>query len=226
MAPQREWFEKDYYAVLGVPSGATDKEISARLQEARQEAPPRRQPRRRRGRGALQGGERPRTTCSANATSARSTTRSGAWSPPASVRAASAAVVGAASARRRSTTGGGLGDLLGDCSAADGASAVGAARTAARRISRPSCTSRSTTGARRHEHGAVPRRRDRARRARSGGRAGTRPRRARVRRGGRSRSTKARSRSRRCARRAAGAAGHPDAVPDVPRPRRRGARAR
>ena len=27
MAPQREWFDKDYYAVLGVPSGATDKEI-------------------------------------------------------------------------------------------------------------------------------------------------------------------------------------------------------
>ena len=27
MAPQREWFEKDYYAVLGVSSGASDKEI-------------------------------------------------------------------------------------------------------------------------------------------------------------------------------------------------------
>ncbi len=28
MSPQREWFEKDYYKVLGVPSTATDKEIT------------------------------------------------------------------------------------------------------------------------------------------------------------------------------------------------------
>lgn len=28
MAPQREWFEKDYYAVLGVPEGASEKELS------------------------------------------------------------------------------------------------------------------------------------------------------------------------------------------------------
>src|ERR1700722_19235322 len=27
MAPQREWFEKDYYKVLGVPETATDKDI-------------------------------------------------------------------------------------------------------------------------------------------------------------------------------------------------------
>jgi molecular chaperone DnaJ len=28
LAPQREWFEKDYYSVLGVPQSATDKEIA------------------------------------------------------------------------------------------------------------------------------------------------------------------------------------------------------
>ena len=28
MAPQREWFEKNYYEVLGVPESATDKDIS------------------------------------------------------------------------------------------------------------------------------------------------------------------------------------------------------
>src|SRR5277367_1650516 len=28
MAPQREWFETDYYKVLGVTSGATEKEIT------------------------------------------------------------------------------------------------------------------------------------------------------------------------------------------------------
>src|SRR5258706_15188547 len=28
MAPQREWFEKDYYAVLGLQKGTTEKEIT------------------------------------------------------------------------------------------------------------------------------------------------------------------------------------------------------
>src|SRR5882762_5050678 len=28
MAPQREWFDKDYYKVLGVPATATEKEIT------------------------------------------------------------------------------------------------------------------------------------------------------------------------------------------------------
>ncbi len=33
MEPQREWFEKDYYAVLGVPSGAPEKEIKRAYKE-------------------------------------------------------------------------------------------------------------------------------------------------------------------------------------------------
>src|SRR6478672_11997632 len=28
MAPQREWFDKDYYSVLGVSQGATEKEVT------------------------------------------------------------------------------------------------------------------------------------------------------------------------------------------------------
>ena len=28
MAPQREWFDTDYYAVLGVPQGASDKDVT------------------------------------------------------------------------------------------------------------------------------------------------------------------------------------------------------
>ena len=33
MAPQREWFEKDYYAVLSVESGASDREIQRALRD-------------------------------------------------------------------------------------------------------------------------------------------------------------------------------------------------
>ena len=29
MAPQREWFEQDYYKILGVPKSATAKEVTS-----------------------------------------------------------------------------------------------------------------------------------------------------------------------------------------------------
>ena len=34
MAVQREWFEKDYYAVLGVPSSASAKEITKAIENS------------------------------------------------------------------------------------------------------------------------------------------------------------------------------------------------
>ncbi len=40
MAPQREWFEKDYYKILGVSDTATDKDITRNLSEAGQAVPP------------------------------------------------------------------------------------------------------------------------------------------------------------------------------------------
>ena len=80
MAPQREWFEKDYYKVLGVSETATEKEITQRLPEAGQGAPPRRQPGRRR-RGAVQGGLRRLRRARRRRRSARSTTRSAGSGP-------------------------------------------------------------------------------------------------------------------------------------------------
>ena len=55
MAPQREWFEKDYYKVLGVVGEGRRQGDHPGLPEAGPGEPPRRQPGRRRGRGALQG---------------------------------------------------------------------------------------------------------------------------------------------------------------------------
>lgn len=55
MSVQREWFEKDYYAVLGVSKEVTQKEITAAYRQLAQAAPGR-QPQQQGGRGALQGG--------------------------------------------------------------------------------------------------------------------------------------------------------------------------
>ena len=86
MAPQREWFEKDYYSVLGVPDGATRRRSRARTASSRSSTTPTRT----RGTPRPRSGSRrsrPPTTCSATRRSARSTTRSGAWSRRASGRA-------------------------------------------------------------------------------------------------------------------------------------------
>ena len=118
MAPQREWFEKDYYAVLGVPDG--DREgHHARLPQARQAVPPRREPGEQGRRGALQGGLRRVRRPRRRRRSARSTTRSARWSRRASVPGASAAggfgrwVRAAVDVPVRRGDVGGLGDLLG-----------------------------------------------------------------------------------------------------------------
>ena len=56
VAAQREWFEKDYYKVLGVAETASGEGDHQGVPEAGAGEPSRRQPRQRVGRGAVQGG--------------------------------------------------------------------------------------------------------------------------------------------------------------------------
>ena len=58
MAPQREWFDKDYYSVLGVPQGATEKEITRAYRKLAKQHHPDANPGNKRGRGEVQGGLR------------------------------------------------------------------------------------------------------------------------------------------------------------------------
>ena len=88
MAPQREWFEKDYYKVLGVDVDGDREGHHARVPEAGEAVPPRRESGRRRSRGALQGSVGGATKCCPTPRSARSTTRSARWWPKAWARAA------------------------------------------------------------------------------------------------------------------------------------------
>ena len=77
MAPQREWFETDYYKVLGVSTEATDKEITRAYRKLAKQYHPDANP------GSEDASRRspPPTTCSATPRSARSTTRSAASAP-------------------------------------------------------------------------------------------------------------------------------------------------
>ena len=56
MAAQREWFEKDYYKVLGVARDGDRQGDHQGVPQAGARAAPRHEPRQRRGRGAVQGG--------------------------------------------------------------------------------------------------------------------------------------------------------------------------
>ena len=159
----------------------------------------------------------PRTTCSATPRSARSTTRSGAWSRPVSARRRRAGGPGGFGGRAASSSTSTFGDRAAfsgpprrpvrwpRAGAADGGARRSAARPGPRDRAAPRLRRR---GPRRHQHGAVPRRCDVLDVPRHRApRPGPRPRRARsATAAGRSRSTRVRSRSRRCAPRAAGAA--------------------
>ena len=94
MAPQREWFEKDYYKVLGVSETADQKEITRAYRKLARREPPRRQP------GRRQAEERFKEISAAydvvgDARSARSTTRSAGW-----VRLVRGSAAGGGSCRR------------------------------------------------------------------------------------------------------------------------------
>ena len=58
MAAQRDWFEKDYYKMLGVEQAATAKEITKSYRKLARDLPSRQEPRRRRRRGEVQGSRR------------------------------------------------------------------------------------------------------------------------------------------------------------------------
>ena len=182
MAAQREWFEKDYYAVLGVPSGATDKELSRAYKKLAKQYHPDANPGTRRPRSASRR-SRPRTTCSATPTKrkeydeVRRMVASGVGPGGSGGFGPGGGRPGVPVRRRlRRPAAAGFADLLGNLFGGRGGRGGGAARDAGRsaaRTSRPSCTCRSTTrcAASRARCGSAPTRRARRARVRAPRRA-------------------------------------------------------
>ena len=220
LAAQREWFEKDYYAVLGVPSSASEKELSRAYKKLAKEHHPDANP------GNAASEERFKEVNAAYDVLGDAEKRK-EYDEVRRMVASGVGPGGFGAARRRlrrgfgggsgfqfdvdfGEPGGGFSDLLGNLLGTAAGAAVAAAppgRSAAR-TSRPSCTCRSTTrcAASRARCGSAPTRRARRATARAP-RPARRPRRVRsATAAARSRSTRARSRSRRCAPRAAAAA--------------------
>ena len=219
---QREWFEKDYYDVLGVPEGSDRQGARARLQEAREAATTPTRTTATRTRRSASRRSPPRTTCSATATKrkeydeVRRMVASGAGPrrrlrPRRSGRFRRWPDVPLRDRRRRRLPRDLLGGMFGGAGGGrrgrrGGGAAAGPQRGQDLETELHLVVRRR--GARRHQHGAVPLRRGvldlsrQRRRARYVARDVP----AVPRRRDRSRSTRARSRSRRCARRAAGAA--------------------
>ena len=115
----KDWVEKDFYKVLGVTKDAKRRRDQEGLPQARARQPPRLQPGRRRGRGAVQGDLRGLRRARRTPRSARSTTRQralfggGGFRLPGGGGAPAARASSAVDDCSATRGDGGLGDLFG-----------------------------------------------------------------------------------------------------------------